>query len=492
MSTNHIQKYKRGSALVLVTLTITSILLMVLGVSRLIVPQLEQNRELIDASIADYAAKAGSAYVIENLNSYMDMTGPLEQHINLAGGGACDTNNRTDKCFKVSAQPQHDQYGSRIYRVANLDIASDNGKINQILFAKMNSIRQNNDFNGVLPNFFYYNPNPAKATYTNPQSLPCNYFRESLKDLLDDYRHLLRDSMNDNEYYDVLYLTNSSTVSGNASNGVINLADYFSTARYSNGPNAITLLDYLNAGGHLFIDNAYGATITGLPPELAFNWNNTSTYSDRQNDENSGYINPIGKDNVFKYLYQYASATPGKTVEQLIRLIEDEKFPWPGSADKKFGYVTPPGGFASQGSNAVATNHPFWLGEGNGKFEEMLGYPSSTPNTNDDHANIIRKDVGENGGWIVATSSSPASAIVAQGSGTDISSCTHVGSPNDSKLPPPYLFVFSLTDFAARLGDIKVTGYYGGIQRTYRLQTELIRLPTGGWQTKRTWVEVVE
>ena len=488
MWTKYNKRIKRGSALLLTVLIITSMLLMLLGISRLIIPQLNQNRELIDASIADYAAKAGKEYLRYHIDDFFQ--NPDSQiAINMDTGQQCNFNNqnfRKDRCFLIKAESVDDPNQTEVLNVAVLgadNLETNNDYINHGIFHKLNQwIRP--EIEAIVGHKFYFQ-NPDKPG--DPKTADCDtYWSESLARILKHPAIAIRgmsdptDDPDDSKYYDFLYLAN---VKGNGT-GEIDLKSYFDRTKYRGEDGAMTLGEYLYyGGGHLFIDNAYGASIS-FPTsqefndqnsryydprmaEVGFNWT-TTNFVDNYEDAGPDYINsgrPDPKYNaettIFKYVKLWTERqSPPMTLKNAVAKLQDFKL---RDMDMKKVTEFP---YIPEAANP-SDPHPYRPGI-NGGYVEMATYSVPT------HTNIAMQYFGSyiNKGWVVIASSSIATSF-SQGVGrTDFTLCQT--QTFQSELPSvPYMFLYGLGDFGKRLNNVKVTGYYGGIQRTYQAVPKL-------------------
>ncbi len=483
------QKFKRGSALLLAVLIITSMLLMLLGISRLIIPQLNQNRELIDASIANYAAKAGIAFIKQDPMYFLSHD---SHSISLDSGNPCDGSIRTERCIKMEAITEPGTGDQKKFKVAIITLTEDQPLINQGLFATMNRMLKessNTQVKDVIgsADYEFINPHPRSAL-----SLPeeCPYWIRSLGELLDN-PSILSD-------YNLLYLTNGTVnLSGSGNDGKLDLRPFFK--RSDRGGYKATLGDFLKTGGHLFIDNAWGAKVI-FPTQAEFN-NSESDYYDSKASEtrldkigfqwsenptdaykldnpstypvfiNTG--NPTadfnGSEGIFKYVYKYDAMQPTPDINKTFSWIQDYTLKSNGSWVDRFFYIDP--------EKTRDNDNPLSVGTNSG-YTEMAAY------SNTNHANIAMQFFGTGPwGWIVISSSSPGTAVTAQGA-NEINAC-NTNAPQDAKIIAPYMFVFSIADFATKLKSIKLIGYYGGIQRAYFAQ------PTyTASGIKISWVEI--
>jgi hypothetical protein len=484
------EKFKRGSALLIAILTMTSILVMVLGVSRLVVPHIRQNKALTDALVADYAAKAGLAYFKANAALFND---GLDRTINLDGVGNC-TNK--DRCFKIEPVLEDNPGSGNKFRVAVVTLHNNQPLINQGLFIVLNDIltKGNDLVDRTLSSADYRFINP----HSDLATISCNISNDNKfpeqnnvnwvipLDILLKNPKKLRD-------YDLLYITNGTkNLQGNSTGnqGVLDFTEYFRRQDPDN-PNAggykTTLADYLRAGGRIFIDNAHGANVifpeksklqewypasegwgdTGIW-NVGFNWSLDATEKyppdytvsfynkgyDLGGNDDLGYK---GEDTIFKYLARYAiEKGGGMTLEKAMSKMQDT-----GMNVTGFHYLDGDGGHTE-----TLFTKPHKVENG---YVEMLRY------VNPNRVNMAMQYFGnEIKGWILLTSSGVGVRATRPGGGGQpaIDRCATNASNEDDSIAA-YVFIVGIAEFGSKLKTVKITGTYGGIQRTYMAVPEV-------------------
>ncbi|MDO8513915.1 MAG: hypothetical protein Q7S37_05435 [bacterium] len=499
------EKNKKGSALILAILTITSILLMVLGLSRLIIPHIEQNRQSVDSQIANYAAKAGKEYFMQNVSSFADghsITIDLDTNSNTCSGNS-------HRCFRIATITEPNPGNLNEYRVVIAMLNNSLPKINQGLFATMSRMLDDPTTGGTASvkvsdvigtsGYYFTNPHPYAAYQSDNPKTSCNYWLKSMHDLLSNPSELLD--------FSLIYIPINTS---------FDLRPFFNNNTYPT-----TLADYLITGGHVFIDNAHGAQLT-FPTQAEFNdpgsiyynpalanvgftWSITPPSSGGANDTNyttnaPAYLNdgqsdynippktgagsdtfPIfefdGHQSIFKYVYKYAekkmpteyTADPEAATREVFRDIIDKLLKPTGTGQpiKNFYYIDP----------INSTQHPQKVGTSSG-YTEMAPYGQTG------RMNIAMQLFGSYiKGWIVIASSSPGTSVTAQGN-TPIDGCNTNAVQNDNIIAP-YMFIFGIANSASKLKSVKITGTYGGIQRTYKAVPEVV-----GNQLKIIWKEM--
>lgn len=462
---NYTHLAKKGSALLLTLIIATTIMLVVLGISRSIIPHLEQNRMLTDSAIANYAAKAGIEYFKKNAEYFLQHDN-YEYNLNNSSN-TCS--GRADRCFNINVEDVPGPGNPNKFNVAIVSLDASQPTVNQGLFLTMNRLfKHANSTIGdaiVNSNYKFVNPYPKDS---NDKDDDCPYW---LKDLV----YLLNTGQIFD--YNLLYIVNSTArMQGSGNSGELDFAPYL-IPKAQGGQYNNTLGDYLIHGGHIFIDNAYGAQVnfpssndlaTWYPntnlDKIGFSWNNASTgdYGPKNTSDPPQWLNEgdpssafDGRENIFKYVYTYAhhahiSAKLAFT-DIIDRSLKD-------SANKQID------NFPSLSSSGH--DHPRIVGDG---YTEMAPFGSS----DDDKANIAMQYFGGPTGawgWIVLASSSPATSVTYQGQGTMIDKCDK--SANEASFSTaPYMFIFSIAEFSRSLKTVIITGKYGGIQRKYQVKT---------------------
>ncbi len=465
-------KRQKGSALLIAILTTTSILIMVLGISRLVIPQIEQNHRLTDALVADYAAKAGIEYFKQNPSIFTtNITTTKNLDTNLS---TCDS--RKERCFTIKPVIETNPDSGNKFRVAVVSLNDSQPKINQGIFGTMNKmlvmrttgnqdqIKASQKIIDVIggANYSFENPHPDNPTSCGKWLKKLDWLLKNPNDLMD---------------YDLLYITNGTTnlSSGSVANGELDFKPFFDHTKYS-----FTLGDYLKAGKHLFIDNAYGAVVSfpsitefnnlggiyfdTLLANVGFSWSNIADGNYRNEPgfingslEKPGVTNTEfdGPNTIFKYVNIYAQQNL-MTINTAMKEIIDNKLQLTrgGWVDDYYPIIS---------TNAVG----FPLMTNNGS-----GYTEMAPFGDQNKINIAMQYFGDyTKGWIILASSSPGTMVTAQGA-TDVDLC-NINDIQSEDVVAPYMFIFSVAEFSTKLRSVNVTGTYGNVQRTYRATPEI-------------------